>query len=294
MRAFVAVVEAGGFSEAARRTGVSKALVSKYVGWLEADLGQRLLHRTTRHVRPTSGGQAYFERCRPLLAEVDELEAGVRSADENPRGELRVSAPVSFAELHLMPVISDYWQRYPEVTVKLDLTDRYVNLVEEGVDVAIRVADLPDSSLVARKLGSTAMRLCAAPDYLALHSVPQRPEDLVAHRCVLDSNYTGGERWTLGTGDDAVTVQIHAGIQVNSARAVRELLLAGHGIGLLPSFAVAEDIARGRLTAVLPRYRCEEHGIYAVYAHRKHLSAKVRRFIDAAMAYCASASFAGK
>lgn len=290
MRAFVAVVETGGFSAAARRTGQSKALISKYVGQLESELGQRLLQRTTRSVRPTSAGQAYFERCRPLLIELDELDDCVESNDADPRGDLRVSAPVSFAEMHLMSVVSTFSKRYPSITVKLDLTDRYVNLVEEGIDVAIRIGNLPESSLVARKLAGTSMLLCAAPDYLARHGAPQRPEQLAQHVCVLDSNNPDGERWTIGSGDAAVKVPVRAGIQVNSARAARELLLAGHGIGYLPSFAVARDIAEGRLTRLLPEYPPQRHGIYGVYTHRKYLSAKVRLFVDAALDYCARAT----
>ncbi len=289
MRAYVAVVETGGFSSAARRLGVSKALVSKQVNQLEENLGVRLLQRTTRRVSATSNGQAYYEQCRPLLAELDELDAAVQSNNTQPSGELRVSAPLSFGELHLMPAVSEYVIRHPEVRLHLDLTDRYVDLVEERVDVAIRIGSLTESSLVARKLSSTSMLLCASPAYLAQHGEPQQPQDLADHACVLDNNYRGGTRWTIGSGENKVTTEISAVIILNSARATRELLLADHGIGFVPSFAVCDDIVRGRLQRLLPAYRCDPIGVYAVYPHRKHLSAKVRLFIDTVIAHCQDA-----
>ncbi len=286
MRAFVTVVEDGGFSAAARRIGVSKALISKQVGDLEESLGVRLLHRTTRRVTPTSSGQAYYEQSRLLLAEFDELEAAMRFASANPGGDLHVAAPVTFAEMHLMPVVSQYSARYPDVTLKLDLTDRFVDLVEERIDVAIRIGELGDSSLVARKLGEVAMQLCASDAYLEAHGEPAAPGQLAGHLCVLDSNYPGGNHWTLGAGDRTVTVEVKPNLIVNSARAGRALVLAGHGIGYLPSFAIVEAVNQGRLRRLLPDYAPEPIGIYAVYQHRKHLSAKTRLFIDEMIAYC--------
>jgi len=283
LRAFVKVVEVGGFSAAARRLGVSKAQISKQVGQLEAELGVRLLHRTTRRVSASSDGQAYFERCRPLLAELDELDTAVRSNDVKPRGELRVTAPIAFTELYLMPAVSDFSRRYPEVRLILELTDRFVDLVEERIDVAIRIGRLHESSLVARKLGSMSMLLCAAPDYLAIHGEPTQVAELAHHACVLDNNYPGGTHWTLGRGENTVRTEVNPRIVVNSARAARTLLLAGHGIGYLPSFAVTDDLAQGRLKHLLPNYVPEPVGIFALYPHRKHLSAKVRLFIDMAM-----------
>ena len=280
IRAFVTVVEGGGFSEAARRMGVSKALISKQVAQLEDHLDLRLLHRTTRKVTPTSSGQAYFDQCRPLLAEFDELDSVMRSSSTSPTGELHVAAPVTFAEMHLMPVVSRYASRYPDVTVKLDLTDRFVDLVEERIDLAIRIGELSDSSLVARKLGEASMQLCASAGYLAEHGEPVEPGQLADHRCVLDSNYPGGNNWKLGSGDNPVSVEVKPRLIVNNARAGRELVRAGHGVGFLPSFAIADDIKKGRLQPLLPKYASEAIGIYAVYQHRKHLSAKTRLFIE--------------
>jgi DNA-binding transcriptional LysR family regulator len=191
-----------------------------------------------------------------------------------------------------MAAVADFSRRFPEVRLNLDLTDRFVDLVEERIDVAIRIGNLTESSLVARRLGSTSMVVCASPDYLERHGEPVRPGDLAGHACVVDSNYPGGARWSLGTGERAVTAEVGTKIQVNSARAARELVLAGQGIGHLPSFAVAGDIAGGRLVRLLPDCPTEPLGIYAVYPHRKHLSAKIRLFIDTAVEHCESASCA--
>ena len=285
MRAFVTVVEGGGFSEAARRMGVSKALISKQVGQLEENLDLRLLHRTTRKVTPTSSGQAYFDQCRPLLAEFDELDSAMRLSSTSPAGELHVAAPVTFAEMHLMPVVSWYSSSYPDVTVKLDLTDRFIDLVEERIDVAIRIGELSDSSLVARKLGEVSMQLCASAEYLAEHGEPVEPGQLAGHSCVLDSNYPGGYHWQLGRKNTPVSIEVNPRLIVNSARAGRELVRAGHGIAFLPSFAIADDINKGQIKRLLPDYASEPIGIYAVYQHRKHLSAKIRLFIEAMNEY---------
>jgi len=196
-----------------------------------------------------------------------------------------VAAPVTFAEMHLMPVVSQYARRYPDVTVKLDLTDRFVDLVEERVDVAVRVGELGDSSLVARKLGEVSMQLCASVEYIEAHGAPLEPGHLSDHACVLDSNYPGGNRWTLGRGDGRITTDVNPRLIVNSARAGRDLVLANHGIGYLPSFAIADDISQGRMQCLLPDLASEPIGIYAVYQHRKHLSAKIRLFIDEMIAY---------
>ena len=280
LRAFVVVVETGGFSSAARQLGVSKAQVSKQIAQLEESLGVRLLHRTTRRVTATSSGQAYFEQCQPLLLELDELDSVVQSKNAIPSGELRITAPLSFAELRLMPIVAKFSERYPEVQLRLNLTDKYVDLIEERVDVAIRIGSLEDSSLVASKLGATSMQVCATPAYLTVNGVPTEPVQLSDHDCVVDSNYPGKEEWLLGSGDQAMTVKVSSKIQVNSARAARELVLANRGIGYLPSFAINDDIKAGRLIHLFPECATAPLGIYAVYTHRRHLSAKVRLFVE--------------
>lgn len=280
MQAFVSVVESGGFSEAARRMKVSKALISKQVGQLEDSLGLRLLHRTTRQVSPTSSGRAYFEQCRPLLDELNELDASMQAHDRALDGELHISAPTTYAEMHLMPIISRYSREYPRVRILLDLTDRFVNLVEERIDLAIRIGRLEESSLVSRRIGEIRLYLCAAPGYLDSHPAPLSIEDLKNHPCIIDSNHPDGNNWRLGNETESYTVSVPNRVQVNNARAARELVLAGNGIGLLPSFAVDEELANGRLVQVLDTFSTKAIGIYAVYLHRKHLSPKVRRLMD--------------
>lgn len=280
MRAFADVVEAGGFSQAARRVGLSKALISKHVAQLEAALKVRLLHRTTRQMSPTPLGAAYYERCRMLLAELDELEAAVQEAHATPTGELRVSAPGSFAELHLMAPVAALCARYPAVQVSLQLTDRYVDLVQEGIDVAIRIAELPDSSLVARPLAAVRIITCAAPGYLQVHGEPQHPKQLDGHRCIIDTNYEDTNRWLFLDAGQRLRVPVSGPVWVNGALATRALALSASGIARIPSFVVGEDIRAGHLRAILEPYEPPELWVYAVYPHRRHLSARVRLFID--------------
>ena len=280
MRAFVCVVESGGFSPAARRLSVSKALISKQIGQLEESLGTRLLHRTTRRVSPTSSGQAYFEQCRSLLKELDELDASVQSSDSALQGEIRISAPVTFAEMHLIPIISLYSKQNPEVKIHLDLTDRFVNLVEERIDLAIRIGELEDSSLVTRRIGEIQMTLCASPSYLKKHKVAESIEALTEHQCIIDTNNPAGRNWSFISADKTQTIKVADHIQVNNARAASELVLSGNGIGFLPSFVVGAKIQNGELVRILHNYSSRPIGIYAVYLHRKHLSPKVRRLID--------------
>jgi len=281
MHAYVVVVEAKGFSSAARKTGLSKALLSKYVAQLENQLDVRLLMRTTRKVTPTTVGQAYYERCLPLLNELQELENAVQDTHHKPVGEIRISAPSSFAEIHLMAVVSAFCKQYPEVKINLIMTDRRVDIVEEGIDLALRIADMPDSSLVARRLAPIHVLACATPTYLQLHGEPDHPQALQQHRCIIDNNFSDSRRWGFDDKGSFISIEVPDTLQVNSARAVRELVLADNGIALCPAFTVHDDIRTGKLKVVLPSYGIKTFGLYAVYAHRRHLSSKVRLFIDA-------------
>lgn len=280
MRAFVAVAAAEGFSSAARKSGQSKALLSKYVTYLEGELGIRLLSRTTRRVSLTTDGKAYYERCRALLDELDELEASVQAQQGQPKGVLRVSAPVSFAELRLVPLLDDFLRQYPALSVQLQLSDRMVDMVDEGIDVAIRVADLPDSSLVARKLTPVRIIACASVNYLQQQGIPLHPSELDQHDCIIDTNLPTPDRWDFMLQDRLLQVPVAGRMAVNSATAVRELTLQGHGIALCPDFVVQEDIVAGRLVSLLESYEPQRHSLYAVYPHRRHLSTKIRCFID--------------
>lgn len=280
MRAFVSVVESGGFSQSARRLGVSKALISKQINQLEQSLGVRLLHRTTRLVSPTSSGQAYFEQCRPILNELDELDAFLQTSSESLKGEIRIAAPITYAEIHLIPILSLYASQNPEVRVKLDLTDRFVNLVEERIDLAIRIGDLEESSLVSRRIGEIRMMLCAAPDYLQQYGTPETVAALAQHRCVLDSNYPQGNQWRLVSGDGEHIIKVQQQIEVNNARAACDFVIDARGIGYLPSFIIEEKIQQGKLIQILKNCSSPPISINAVYLHRKHLSPRVRRLMD--------------
>ncbi len=280
MRTFVTVVEANSFTAAAERLDMSTALVSKYIGQLEQRLGSRLLNRTTRSLALTEIGKSYFERCGQLIDDFDELEAAVQNKSSVASGKLVVTAPVTFGEMYLASAIGDFLEQQPAITVDLRLTDRFVSLVDEGVDIAIRIAELEDSPLIARRLAPARLVICAAPSYLEKRGVPERPGDLIAHTCIIDSNFRNGVQWPFIIDGKHKTIKVSGPIAVNSAAAVRVMALKGSGIGLVPSYAVGEDIKQGRLVVVVEKYEIPSLGIYAVYAHNRYLATKVRAYID--------------
>lgn len=281
MKTFRAVVQEGGFSAAGRKLGYSKVLVSKYVGQLEERLNTRLLQRTTRKVSLTTAGKAYFERCVQLLDDFDDLEESIHEKSKAVKGLLRISAPVSFAELCLMPVIAAFAQTHPQVTIEITLSDRFLDLVDDNIDIAIRIAHLPDSSLIAKRLAQVEVIACATPAYLNRHGLVQHPHELQHHKLIQDTNITNSQRWIFGHGRQELTVEVDGQLKVNSARAARELALSDFGIALCPSFVVQQDINAGSLTPILSSFRPEPLGIYAVYTHKRHLSPRVRLFIEA-------------
>lgn len=280
IRTFLAVVEAGSFTAAADRLGLSKAVASKQVIRLEERLGIRLLNRTTRAVSPTELGIAYYERAGALVEDMDLLDETMRDRHAEPRGRLVVTAPMTFGEMHLTDAVSRFMAIHAGVTVDLRLTDRFVSIADEGVDLAIRISVLPDSAMVARKLGASAIVPCAAPEYLAKRGTPQTPADLIDHDCILDSNHRDGHDWTFDKEGAHETVRVAGRFRVNSARAVRSMVRRGMGIGLVPTYAVADDIRAGRLVRLMPEYGTAELGIYALYLHNRLLAGKVRAFID--------------
>jgi DNA-binding transcriptional LysR family regulator len=280
MRTYAAVVTTGSFTGAAGRLGISRALASKYVGQLEAHLGARLLNRTTRKLNVTEVGQAYYQRCRQLLDDMDELEAAVRQQQDVPQGQLLITAPTTFGEMYLTRAVADYLAEQPGVSVNLVLADRYVNLVEEGFDLAVRIGQLVDSSLIARRLAQMRIVLCASPGYLKHAGVPAHPEELAAHRCIIDTNIQNPGQWSFNEQGRHLRVKVDGRFRVNNALAVREMLLAGQGIGFCPLFVIEEDIRTGRLQVLFEEFEASRHGIYAVYPHNRQLAAKVRTFVD--------------
>jgi len=280
MRTFAAIVSTGSFTAAAGRLGMSKALASKYLNQLEQRLGVRLLQRTTRHLNLTDAGQIYYTRCQSLLEAVDELEAAIRDRQESPQGRLSITAPQTFGEGYLASAMALFLKQYPQVTVELNLTDRFVNLLEEGFDAGLRIGDLADSSLVARRLASIRIITCAAPWYLEQHGTPVHPRELGAHTCVIDTNIDMPARWLYRIDGEQQLIEVSGPFRTNSARAVRELVIAGAGIGRCPAYAVADAVRDGRLCRLLQNYESVEYGLYVVYPHRQYLAAKVRALIE--------------
>lgn len=280
MNAFAKVVASASYAEAARKLGITRSAVSKAVSELEADLGARLLDRTTRRVAPTEAGLAYYQRCLAILADVEEAEAQIARLHDEPKGRLRVNAPMTFGIRCLSGVIADFMTRYPDLKIELSLSDRAIDPMEEGFDVTIRIGRLEDSSLIARRLGTTRMALVAAPAYLAVHGRPEAPSDLAGHRCLHYGHATSVQKWPLREGGRDISAPIDAVFSSNNGDTLRDAALRGNGIARLPTFIVGEDIDTGRLNVVLEAWRPADLGIHALYAPSRYLAAKTRVFVD--------------
>ncbi|MBV8501280.1 MAG: LysR family transcriptional regulator [Paucibacter sp.] len=280
MRTFVQVVDAGSFIGAAEPLEMSKAAVSRHVGELEARLGVRLLNRTTRKLSLTEEGELFYLRCKELLGGVEAAESEITSRSGEAIGLLRVSAPVSFGNLHLGDVWAAFKARHPKVTFDVTLSDRVVDIVEEGYDLAIRISQLPNSSLISRKLASTRVVTCASPPYLAKHGWPKHPSELSSHSIIAYSNWSMQDEWAFEGPEGRVTVRTTPCIRTNSGDTCRAGALAHEGVILQPTFLVGQDLESGALIELFPQFRAAELGIYAVYGSRKHLSPKVRLLID--------------
>jgi len=280
MQAFCAVVDAGSFVKAAEVLGFSKPAVSRYVADLEARLGVRLLHRTTRRLSLTEEGSVFNARCRELLSGVEEAEAEISSRSGAARGLLRVNVPVTFGIQHLSPLWETFHELHPMVRLDVTLSDRVVDVVEEGYDLAIRIATLPSSSLISKRLASTRVVLCASPQYLESHGVPSHPSELADHQVISYSYWSGGDNWQFDGPDGTVSVTIKPWMHTNNGDTCRAIALAHQGVVLQPTFLIGDDLAAGRLVEILPEYRSIELGIYAVYPTRKHVAPKVRALVD--------------
>jgi DNA-binding transcriptional LysR family regulator len=282
MAAFVRVVEEGGFSAAARTLGLTPSAVSKLIGRLEDRLGARLLHRTTRRISLTHEGVAYYQRSVRILREIEEAEDAITQLHVAPRGTLRVNAAVAFATYQIVPLMPEFLELYPEVHLELTVTDRVVDLIEEGVDVAIRIGARTDSSLISRQLAEDHRLICAAPAYLDRHGMPQTPDDLTGHNCLAwMANQGGLNDWPFVGPDGPYTVTVSGNAEVNSGETLHEMALAGLGLARMAEFRVGADIAAGRLVPLLlDHHRADPLPIHVVYPHRRHLLPKVRTFVD--------------
>ncbi|HEV8027674.1 MAG TPA: LysR family transcriptional regulator [Stellaceae bacterium] len=282
MTAFATVVVAGSFAGAAQRLKMSPAMVTNHVRSLEERLGARLLNRTTRKLSLTEAGRSYYEQCALILAQIEAADTSVSALTSTPRGTLRVNA-APILTLNTAPLIAAYSAAYPEVTLEFTTTDRMVDLVEEGIDMAIRFNQAPDSSLIVRRLGSFRIILCASPTYLAEHGTPREPADLSRHQCVAYM-YQGFERltreWKVTGPKDETLVPITSRIQTNSVETMVAAATEGRGIAMGLSCAVEAAIRAGKLVRVLPEHHLGEYPIIALYPHRQHISAKVRSFLD--------------
>ena len=277
---FVHVVEAGSFVRAADALGTSKAAVSRGVLELETRLGARLLHRTTRRVALTEAGRAFFERARNLLAELAEADDAAAARAPAAAGLLRVNAPYTFGVQHLGPLWSAFLARHPKIELDITLTDRRIDLIDEGVDVAIRITRTPDESLAARLLARVRVVVCASPAYLARHGTPTQVAQLAEHEVVAYTYAPTGDVWHFDTPDGPAEVNTHARMRVNNGDTSRAAALAHQGIIRLPYFVVADDLAQGRLVSLLAESTTAEVGVFAVYPAHRQMSARVRALVE--------------
>jgi DNA-binding transcriptional LysR family regulator len=281
MQMFIRVVEAGSISGAAQRLDIAKSAVSRRLAELEGRLGAQLLHRTTRRLNLTDSGRAFLERAQTILADLDEAEAAVSQAHTALKGRLRVALPLSFGLLHLAPLIEEFMALHPDVEFDLDFNDRQIDLMQEGFDLAIRIANLPDSSLIARRLAPIRHLLSASPAYLTKHGTPTQPQDLQHHVCLAYSNLANPGVWHYRTSDGVTgSVQVPVKLKANNGDFLCQAALAGHGLILHPTFYLRDALQSGALIPVLIDIAWPELNAYAVYPPTRHLSSRVRALVD--------------
>ena len=280
MKVFVAVGELESFAAAARRLDISPAAVTRAVSALEDQLGVKLLLRTTRSVRLTEAGGRYLEDTRHILASINEANAAAAGINATPKGDLAVTAPILFGKKFVMPCIVRYLQQYPEVDVSAYFLDRVVNMVEEGMDVAVRIGPLPDSGLKALRVGRVRRMLCASPDYLARHGVPKHPSDLAGHAVIGTTNLSPRAGWRFGVTEEPTTVRMKPRLTVTSNDGAIAAASGGLGIARLLSYQVADELANGQLQVILAEYEEAPWPIHVLHRESKYGSAKVRAFID--------------
>jgi DNA-binding transcriptional LysR family regulator len=278
--AFARVVDSGSFSAAARRLNISKSAISAHVQRLEERLGIRLLNRTTRRLSLTEAGAAYYRHCARILVEAEAAEQAASALQREPRGTLRISAPDSFGWMHVAPAVPAFLKRYPDISIDIKLSPAYANLVDEGLDLAIRIGVLEDSALVVRKLALSRLVLCAAPAYIEERGTPRTPDDLAGHNCLCTDLLPWGDEWRLAGKGGEVRVPVGGSVRSNNAEMLRVAALDGIGIAALPTWVVAEQLRGGTLRRVLTAWEPPVSTIYAVYPGNRLMSMKVRAFVD--------------
>lgn len=285
LKVFCSVARLGSFSAAAKELDISRAMASKYIGFLENQLGVRLLNRTTRQLSITEAGSAYYERVNAALAELDEADMFVTELQTEPMGVLKVLAPPSFGSFHIARALHGYKKRYPRVILELILSDGMPDLIEEGMDMAIQLGEPENTSAVARNLTSSRLIVCASPEYFSEHGMPQFPEQLHQYNCMKLIKDLSFSVWKFNIDGKEISIDIQGNLRSNISDTLRIAAINHCGIVQLPSYMVGLDIKSGRLQRILENYEPAAMPIYAIYAHRKHLSAKVRTFVDYLQGY---------
>lgn len=280
MQIYIAVAESEGFSAAARRLNISPPVVTRAVAELEARLGVKLLNRTTRYVRTTEAGQRYLEDARRVLMAADEADEAAIGVNAEPRGHLTVTAPVLFGRMYVMPGIVDYLQKYPDTEISAMFVDRVVNLMEEGVDVALRIGELSDSSFKALRVGTVRRLLCASPGYIEQHGIPHTPEDLAKHKIIVASNLGSTIEWQFKRDNNTFSVRIKPRLTVSSNDSAIEAAVHGVGVARLLSYQIAPELEQNKLKIILVEYEAPSLPVHIVHREGRHASTKIRSFID--------------
>ena len=273
---FVAVAEMGSFTAASKRLGISTAQVSRQISALESRLATKLFLRTTRKVSATEAGQVYYTHCRQVLDGLEDAERAITNLQSTPRGSLKLTAPVTYGERTLAPIINEFVGRYPELEVQINLTNRKVDLIDEGYDLAIRLGQLSDSTMIAKRLASRTQHVCASPAYLSTHGIPHSLSELEQHNCLLGTL----DYWRFQENGKKRNIRVKGNLVCNSGRALVDAALKGIGIVQLPDYYVMPFIDNGELVPLLEHHRQPDEGIWAVYPHNRHLSPKVRMLLD--------------
>lgn len=280
MMLFLAVVEKKSFTSAAKQFNITKSVVSKRITRLEKTLGVQLLYRSTRKLSLSEVGETLYQRCLKIKEDLYEAEQVIKATHAEPQGRLRISVPASFARLHLVPAIADFMKQYPKVDIEIVIGSAYEDLIEYGIDCAIKIGDLPDSSMVAKQLTVRKMRVCASPAYLEAHGVPQTPEELANHNCLTHKNSPTGNEWHFLKGRKDQRIQVRGNFSAGSSQVLEKAAVDGIGIVMLPGYMMTKDIQSGDLIRVLEEFCQDEIGIYAVFNQSKHIPPKLRAFID--------------